>query len=93
VLEVVGDRVLVKGPMLIGTVTALREAGDAALAGGIGVVDLSRVSDADSSAVALLLAWTRDATQRQSPLSIVEVPDSIRSLASLYGVADLLPLA
>jgi phospholipid transport system transporter-binding protein len=92
-IDVAGDRMRVVGPMVITTATALKAAGESALAGGASVVDLSGVTDADSAAVAVLLAWTRGAQERQQVLSIVESPDSIRSLAVLYGVAELLPLA
>lgn len=92
-IEVAADRMRVVGPMVITTATALKSAGESALAAGANVIDLSGVTDADSAAVAVLLAWTRGAQERRQVLSIVESPDSIRSLAALYGVADLLPLA
>ncbi len=83
----------VMGPMVITTAAALKTAGESALSAGASVIDLSGVTDADSAAVAILLAWTRGAQERRQTLSIVESPESIRSLATLYGVADLLPLA
>jgi phospholipid transport system transporter-binding protein len=92
-IEVAGERLKVTAPMVIATAAELREAGEAALSGGVSVVDLADVAEADSSAVAVLLAWTRIAGERGQPLAIVGVPQSVRSLASLYGVADLLPLA
>lgn len=79
--------------MVIGTAARLKEAGLAALAGDVKTIDLASVDEADSSAVAVLLAWTRNAQEKKRPLSIVNAPESVRSLAALYGVADLLPLA
>jgi phospholipid transport system transporter-binding protein len=92
-IEVSGERLKVSGPMVIATAAELREAGEAALVGGVSVVDLGDVAEADSSAVAVLLAWTRIATDRGQRLAIIGVPQGVRSLAALYGVAELLPLA
>lgn len=92
-IEVAGERLKVTAPMVIATAAELREAGESALLNGASIVDLAEVAEADSSAVAVLLAWTRIAGERGQALAIVGVPQSVRSLASLYGVADLLPLA
>ncbi|HTY03158.1 MAG TPA: STAS domain-containing protein [Rhodocyclaceae bacterium] len=92
-IDVAGSRVTVRGAMNIGAAAALKEAGEAALAGGASVVDLAEVSEVDSSAVAVLLAWTRCARERNLELSIIGAPQSLRSLAALYGVGELLPLA
>jgi phospholipid transport system transporter-binding protein len=92
-IEVVDGRVKVAGAMVIASAAALRDEGEAALLGGASVIDLTAVPEADSSAVAVLLAWTRIANERKQALAIVGVPQSVRSLAVLYGVAELLPLA
>jgi phospholipid transport system transporter-binding protein len=92
-IDISGERLKVTAPMVIATAAELREAGEAALLGGASVIDLADVAEADSSAVAVLLAWTRIAGERNQALAIVGVPQSVRSLASLYGVAELLPLA
>lgn len=92
-IEVADGRLKVTAPMVISAAALLREAGETALLEGTSVVDLSAVTEADSSAVAVLLAWTRIAGERGQALSIVGVPAGVRSLANLYGVAELLPLA
>ncbi|HET7775575.1 MAG TPA: STAS domain-containing protein [Azospira sp.] len=56
-------------------------------------LDLSAVTEADSSALTVLFAWMRRAQARGCQLSIVQPPASLLSLAELYGVSDLLPLA
>jgi len=91
-IEVADGRLTVTGPMTMLSAAALKSAGDAAVAAGAAVVDLAGVTEADSAAVAVLFSWLRVAQQAQRPLSIVAAPDSLRSLATLYGVADLLPL-
>lgn len=92
-IEVSGNSLRVAGPMVIGTATALKAEGEAAVAAAATVVDLTGVSDADSAAVAVLLAWVRAARDRNQQLAIINVPESIRSLAALYGVTELLPMA
>ncbi len=93
-IDVTADVLQVSGPMVIDTATRIQSAGEAALAGNsIRSIDLAAVTEADSSAVAVILSWTRLAQQRGQSLQIVHSPDSIRSLANLYGVAEFLPLA
>jgi phospholipid transport system transporter-binding protein len=54
------------------------------------VVDLSGVTDVDSSAVSLLLEWRRAAQAASRRVEFVNIPSNLKSLADLYGVADLL---
>jgi phospholipid transport system transporter-binding protein len=67
------------------------EQGCAAIAAGETVFDLAGVSAADSSGVALLLAWQRRARAANQRLSFVNVPENVQKLAALYGVDGLLP--
>jgi phospholipid transport system transporter-binding protein len=50
------------------------------------VFDLASVLQADSSAVAVLLEWKRAARKAGVALSYVNLPASLTSLATLYGV-------
>ncbi|MEJ7807921.1 MAG: STAS domain-containing protein [Telluria sp.] len=70
--------------------TAALDQGLAAIKGGQTVFDLATVKTADSSAVAVLLAWKRAARKSGAALSYVNVPASLQSLAALYGVDALL---
>jgi phospholipid transport system transporter-binding protein len=56
------------------------------------VVDLAQVEAVDSSAVSLMLVWLRAAQSKNVKLSFINTPENLLSLASLYGVADSLPL-
>jgi phospholipid transport system transporter-binding protein len=86
-----GDRLVVSGPLTLATVTqALREGNDA-IAMGARTVDLGEVGELDSSALALLLAWLREAKRRNRELSFTRLPEGLTTIASLYGVAELLP--
>lgn len=64
--------------------------GLAAIAAGQREFDLSRVTAVDSSAVAVVLAWKRAARASGAELAIANAPDSLHSLAQLYGVAGML---
>lgn len=66
--------------------------GLARLAQGEARVDCSGLVQVDSAAVAVLLAWQRDAASRGKSLEIIGVPAQVTELAALYGVESLLQL-
>jgi len=55
------------------------------------LLDLGGVTEVDSTAVSLLLHWRRAAHLGKRKISMRNVPDSVKSLATLYGVNELLP--
>lgn len=67
------------------------EQGVAAIAAGETVFDLAGVSAADSSGVAVLLAWQRRAQKAGQRLTFINVPQNVQKLAALYGVDQLIP--
>ncbi|MGJ7917445.1 lipid asymmetry maintenance protein MlaB [Massilia sp. LXY-6] len=69
---------------------AALEQGCAALGAGETVFDLGGVRAADSSALALMLAWQRRAQAQGRKLSFVNVPANVDALARLYGVDGLI---
>ena len=69
---------------------SLLDKGLAAIRAGDLVVDLHGVATVDSAAVALLLAWQREAAQQGKRLKFEGVPSGISSLAELYSVDALL---
>ena len=75
-------------PMIYATATELFAQGKELLSGQGVVFDLTGVTAADSSALAVLLAWQRSAGE--GGLLLTNLPDNIRSLAELYSIADLL---
>jgi phospholipid transport system transporter-binding protein len=85
-----GDRLRVDGPITLATVGALREQGLALLSGPAVQVDLVGAAEVDSSAVSLLLEWSRAAHAAGGRLTFENLPANLRSLARLYGVLDLL---
>lgn len=70
---------------------ALLAAGIEAIRAGDADFDLSAVRQVDSSAVALLLAWQREAQARGARLALFNVPAGLVSLAKLYGVDEFVP--
>ncbi len=86
-----GDRLMVQGRLTIATVPALFETGLQHLSSKNFLVDFSGIEAVDSSAVSLLMGWTRAAKRNQHELRVTGLPADLLSLARLYGVSDLLP--
>lgn len=60
---------------------------------GAVVVDASALQTFDSSALAVLLAYRREALASSKAFSVQGLPPRLRQLATLYGVAELVPPA
>lgn len=82
-----------EGRLTLDTVAAQLDTLAQSLDGNSVTVDFSAVTEADSSAVALLLAWARQARERNVTLTLVAVPEGLRSLIAVYGVSDLLQVS
>lgn len=80
-------------PLTFETAAEMREAARRAVAEGARRIDLSEVPQADSAGLALLLDVCREAKRQKQSIDIVGLPEGLASLADLYGVSDLLPLA
>jgi phospholipid transport system transporter-binding protein len=52
--------------------------------------DLSGVRECNTAAVAMLLAWQREAAARGARIAFDNVPANLSSLAKLYDVEELL---
>ncbi len=74
----------------IDNAVALSALGTEAIRTGDVAFDFSAVSEVDTSAVALLLAWSRQAQAAGRTLAVEGVPADLVSLARLYGVDELL---
>ena len=88
-----GGRLLITAPLTMANARGLLEAGRSALQQGEVIFDFSAVSEADSSAVAVMLGWLRAADAAGARVRFAHIPAGVRALAELYGVTDLLPLA
>ena len=86
-------RILLSGPLTLANVAQVLEEGRRHLAEGAATVDLAGVSELDSSAIALLLAWMREAKAAGRAIAFANLPESLQTIARLYGVQDLLPVS
>ena len=90
-IERQGNCLQVSGQIRMGNVHELLAAGRALLADGqCSRVDFSAVAGADSSALAVMLAWLRSCPGQK--LRFEQVPAGVLALADMYGLRDLLPL-
>jgi phospholipid transport system transporter-binding protein len=85
-----GDRWAVSGSLTMDSASELLEASAASALPAAGIVDLAGVDRVDSAGVAVLLAWKRRAAAEAKLLVFAGVPESMASLAQLYGVQELL---
>ena len=86
-------RIVLSGPVTLANVAQVLEEGRRHLAEGVATVDLAEVSELDSSALALLLAWLREARAAGRTIGFANLPEPLQTIARLYGVQDLLPAA
>jgi len=89
VVNLEGDRLVIEGPIMMQNVTAIYVAGQPHIEQGqAAMLDLAKVTDIDSSAVALVLCWLRQAAKAGKMLKVTNVPSSFKTLADLYGVSS-----
>jgi phospholipid transport system transporter-binding protein len=82
----------VEGSITIHNVVAVVERGIALFGRDDLVVDLTRVTEVDSSAVSMLLEWQREACRRNRRICFANTPQNLKGLAQLYGVSELISL-
>jgi phospholipid transport system transporter-binding protein len=89
-----GDRFEVTGPLTLGQARQMLEAGRLQLGNRQDVTfDLAQVQEVDSSGLTVIFGWVREAQRAGKPVRITHPPQNLLSLARLYGVTELLPLA
>jgi len=87
-----GNRYLIDGPVTLDNIGILISEG-AAFEGDSVIVDLAGVTGADSSALSLLMEWMRRFGSSGRHIAFANVSHNLLSLAELYGVVDLIPVA
>ena len=88
-----GARMMLAGPVTLANVASVLEEGRRHLQAGVRQVDLGEVTEMDSALLALLLAWLREAREGQREIAFANLPESLQTIARLYGVEELLPAA
>ena len=56
-------------------------------------IDFSAVTDVDTAALSLLIEWQRRALTANKNVVFTQLPQSLISLAALYGVTEFIPLS
>jgi phospholipid transport system transporter-binding protein len=74
------------------SMASAKSSGLEAIAQGETDFNLAPMTDVDSSAIALLLAWRRAARVRKTKLKLEGAAPAVLELASVYEVTDLLEL-
>lgn len=93
-IRVANHRIEVSGPVTIGVATGLLAEGVAAMGAGaenVAEFDLAGVTEIDSSVLAVVFGWMRAAQAGGKSLRLANLPQNVLSLATVYGVTDLLP--
>lgn len=88
-----GNQYKLAGSVTVHTARAVLEAGEAMFDSGEIVVDLTGVSEVDSSAVSIMLEWMRRASKKGQTMRFINLPGNLCNLAALYGVLDMIPHA
>jgi phospholipid transport system transporter-binding protein len=78
------------GPVTLANVAQVLEEGLQQIRDGARTVDLGEVTELDSSLLAMLLAWLREAKGQKSELAFANLPQGLETIAKLYGVDGLL---
>jgi phospholipid transport system transporter-binding protein len=87
-IERVGNELRLSGALILANAVAVCEEGKSQLHGDV-VFDLTGVTEVDSAALSVLFEWRRAAREKKAQVVFRNLPDSMKSLAALYGVADL----
>lgn len=88
-----GDKIELCGVVTIDNVVGLTQQGIALLSDRSLIIDLAKVTEMDSTIVSMLLEWLRVAHKNECNLQFINLPDNLRSLVQLYGVADVIMIS
>lgn len=87
-----GDRLYISGAVTLRTAMQLLEATADRIGGSRTIIDFSEAEEIDSSAVSLMLEWSRRARAAGGEVRFANLGDAITSLTDLYGVEDLIAI-
>jgi phospholipid transport system transporter-binding protein len=83
----------VEGSVTINNVVAVVARGIALFDRENLVIDLTQVTEVDSSAVCMLLEWQREAGRRNCRICFDNMPQNLKGLTQLYGVSEFIHMA
>ena len=86
-----GNRWLISGDMTVNQVDVLLAESKALQMPDALEIDLAQVAEVDTVALSLIFEWVRHAAANKANISLVNLPANLASLATLYGVLELIP--
>lgn len=86
-----GNLLRITSAMTMETVGALLDAGLEVIEKSDAEFDLSAVPEVDSAALSLMFEWMRRAAAGNQQIFFANLPHSLVSLATLYGVLEMIP--
>lgn len=84
------NRLKIAGAVVIDSARKLLEEGRGYCLSNDVVIDFADAKEMDSSALALILEYRRAAESAGKRVSVSNLPASLKTLADLYGVTDLI---
>jgi len=87
-----GARVVISGPVTLANVGTVLDEGARQLRDGARTFDLGEVTEIDSSLLAAMLSWMREARRQRTEIDFANLPEGLATIARLYGVDGLLPV-
>jgi len=88
-----GNTWLLSGEILVDNANAVLVESSALAMNDALQIDFSAVTNTDTSAISLMMEWQRRAIAANHKITFVSLPEGLGSLATLYGVADFIPLS
>jgi len=84
-----------RGAVTLDNLVAIRREGEAALAAADTPtsMDISGLENGNSAALALLMAWFREAQAQGKEVVFTDIPSELVKIIELSGMAEVLPLA
>lgn len=90
-IKINNNQLSVSGSVTFANVAEITRAGLTVMSQPEPVVDLAKITELDSAAVSMLLAWLRAAQQHGQQLQVINLPQNMASLIKLYDLTELLP--
>ena len=84
------NQLKITGAVIIDSVRTLLEGGRGYCVANDVTLDFSGVDEVDSSALALILEYRRAAESAGKRVTVSNLPASLKTMADLYGVTDLI---
>ncbi|GKS68383.1 phospholipid transport system transporter-binding protein [Nitrosomonas sp. PY1] len=85
------QKIIVQGAATVDNIAALTKQGFPLLNGTNCTVDLSQVTEVDSTILSMFLEWLRASHRANCQIKFINMPPNVVSLIQLYGVTDLIP--